>query len=70
MKDDDNMAAFYHIYTCHFLWFTPNVGSSRISLLDLHHFLLDDDIPWHLILQFCRHYLEDKDSYGMFAPVL
>jgi hypothetical protein len=36
------MAALYHIYTCHFLWFTPDVESSRIPLLDLHHFLSDD----------------------------
>ena len=37
------MAALYHIYTCHFLWFTPDVETSRIPLLDLHHFLSDDD---------------------------
>ena len=37
------MAALYHIYACHFLWFTLDVESSRIPLLDLHHFLSDDD---------------------------
>jgi len=33
-------------------------------------FLLDDDIPWSLIVLFDRYYPEDKDSYGMSAPLL